>query len=256
MIFEHVRLGRVADDGQDDGGSPRAGLRALAGELAPPDADGLIGYREALALQEHLHERVVAGERGPVLLSLEHPPVYTAGKRAEPSEYPYDGTEVVQTGRGGKLTWHGPGQLVAYPIGLLASPVDTAAFVRDVEQAILDALAGIGVEGVRIEGRSGVWLPADARGPARKIAAIGFRIARGATMHGVAINCDNDLRPYGRIVPCGISDAGVTSLAAEGVRDVGPAQLAGPLHEAFERRIGHRFIAAGAALPAIAGGTR
>lgn len=250
MIFEHVRLGRVASGG----GVSAAALPDVPGLV---DDEGLVDYRAAHALQEQLHGRIAEGERGPLLLSLEHAPVYTAGKRTEASEHPYDGTEVVPVGRGGKITWHGPGQLVAYPLGRLAAPVDTVAFVRDVEQALLDVLADLGVAGERVEGRSGVWLPADARGPARKIAAIGFRIARGATMHGVALNCDNDLRPFGRIVPCGISDAGVTSLAAEGVTGVRPADLAGALHEAFERRIGHRFLAAGqAALNPTPGGTR
>jgi lipoyl(octanoyl) transferase len=145
--------------------------------------------------------------------------VYTAGKRAEPADYPIDGTPVVPVDRGGKITWHGPGQLVGYPIVKLPDPIDVVAYVRRTEQLLIDVCATLGLATTRVEGqgRSGVWVldHADARGPARKIAAIGIRVARGVTMHGFALNCDCDLSAYDRFVPCGIRDAGVTSLSAE-----------------------------------------
>jgi lipoyl(octanoyl) transferase len=176
---------------------------------------GLIDYEAAWDEQRRIHQAVVAGERPDTVLLLEHPSVYTAGKRTEPWDRPMDGTPVIDVDRGGKITWHGPGQLVGYPIMKLADPVDVVAYVRRVEQLLIDVCAGFGLPTERIEGRSGVWVPQDDRGPARKVGAIGIRVARGVTQHGFALNCDCDLSAYDRIVPCGIRDAGVTSLTAE-----------------------------------------
>ncbi|MET8837076.1 lipoyl(octanoyl) transferase LipB [Micromonospora sp. NPDC004540] len=176
---------------------------------------GLLDYQAAWDEQRRLHEAVVAGEQGDTVLLLEHPSVYTAGKRTEPWDRPMDGTPVVDVDRGGKITWHGPGQLVGYPIVKLPDPVDVVAYVRRTEQLLIDVCAEIGLAAGRVEGRSGVWVPEDDRGPARKVAAIGIRVARGVTLHGFSINCDCDLGHFDRIVPCGIRDAGVTSLTAE-----------------------------------------
>ncbi|WP_091558099.1 lipoyl(octanoyl) transferase LipB [Micromonospora pattaloongensis] len=176
---------------------------------------GVIDYESAWAEQRRLHEAVVAGERPGTVLLLEHPSVYTAGKRTEPWDRPMDGTPVVDVDRGGKITWHGPGQLVGYPIVKLPDPVDVVAYVRRTEQMLIDVCAEFGLGAGRVEGRSGVWVPEDDRGPARKVAAIGIRVARGVTLHGFSLNCDCDLTYFDRIVPCGIRDAGVTSLSAE-----------------------------------------
>jgi len=176
---------------------------------------GLVDYREAWETQRRLHDAVVAGTQPDTILLLEHPSVFTAGKRTEPLDRPMDGTEVVDVDRGGKITWHGPGQLVGYPIVRLTAPIDVVAYVRRVEQLLIDVCAEFGVATDRVEGRSGAWVLADDRGPDRKIAAIGIRVARGVTQHGFALNCDCDLSAYDRFVPCGIRDAGVTSLSAE-----------------------------------------
>jgi len=151
--------------------------------------------------------------------------VYTAGKRTELWERPMDGTPVVDTDRGGKITWHGPGQLVGYPILRLPDPVDVVAYVRRMERMLIDVCAELGLPAERIKGRSGVWVRADERGPDRKVAAIGIRVAQGTTLHGFALNCDCDLSRYDRIVPCGITDAGVTSLSKELGRDVTVAEV-------------------------------
>ncbi len=171
---------------------------------------GLVPYEDAWRLQQETHARVVAGAEDEALL-LEHPPVYTAGKRTEPWERPLDGTPVVDVDRGGKITWHGPGQITGYPVLRLPDPVDVVAYVRRVEQLLIDTCAELGLDTVRVEGRSGVWTSDGAR----KVAAIGIRVSRGVTMHGFALNCDPDLTAYDRIVPCGIADAGVTSLTRE-----------------------------------------
>ena len=176
---------------------------------------GLVDYREAWESQRRLHDAVVAGTQPDTILLLEHPSVFTAGKRTEPLDRPMDGTPVVDVDRGGKITWHGPGQLVGYPIVKLADPIDVVAYVRRVEQLLIDVCAEFGVATDRVEGRSGAWVRADERGPDRKIAAIGIRVARGVTQHGFAINGDCDLANFDRFVPCGIRDAGVTSLSAE-----------------------------------------
>ncbi|MEU1753846.1 lipoyl(octanoyl) transferase LipB [Micromonospora matsumotoense] len=186
---------------------------------------GVVDYPAAWGEQRRLHAEVVAGERGDTVLLLEHPSVYTAGKRTEPWDRPMDGTPVVDVDRGGKITWHGPGQLVGYPIVRLPDPVDVVAYVRRTEQLLIDVCAEFGLTAGRVEGRSGVWVPDDDRGPARKVAAIGIRVARGVTQHGFSINCDCDLSYYDRIVPCGIADAGTTSLTAELGRPVPVADV-------------------------------
>ncbi|GAA1691268.1 lipoyl(octanoyl) transferase LipB [Fodinicola feengrottensis] len=176
---------------------------------------GTVDYVQAWERQKELHAARVAGEIPDTVLLLEHPAVYTAGKRTEAWERPAGDTPVVDVDRGGKITWHGPGQLVGYPIVKLPDPVDVIAFVRRMELMLIDICATVGVTGVQVEGRSGVWVPADDRGPDRKVAAIGLRIAKGVTMHGFAINCDADLAAFTTFVPCGITDAGVTSLTQE-----------------------------------------
>jgi lipoyl(octanoyl) transferase len=176
---------------------------------------GVVDYLTAWDEQRRIHEAVADGTEPNTVLLLEHPSVYTAGKRTEPWDRPTDGTPVVDVDRGGKITWHGPGQLVGYPILRLPDPVDVVAYVRRVEQLLIDACDEVGLATTRIEGRSGVWVPADDRGPARKVAAIGIRVARAVTLHGFALNCACDLAYFDRIVPCGIRDAGVTSLSVE-----------------------------------------
>ncbi len=192
-----------------------------------PDA---VEYTAAWDLQRQVHADVVAGAPDTVLL-LEHPPVFTAGKRTEPHERPADpgGAAVIDVDRGGKITFHGPGQLVGYPIVRLPDHVFVVDYVRRVEEALIHACAELGVTTARVPGRSGVWLqadPTDPTRPERKIAAIGIRVSRGVTMHGFAINCDVDLGWYERFVPCGIADAGVTSLSAELGRDVTVPEVA------------------------------
>ena len=184
-----------------------------------------VPYERAWDLQRARHAGVAAGDTDDTVLLLEHEAVFTAGKRTEPHERPRDGTPVVDVDRGGKITWHGPGQIVGYPIVRLAQPVDVVAYVRRLEQLLIDVCAEFGLATVRVEGRSGVWVGADGRGPARKIAAIGIRVARGVTLHGFAINADCDLSRYDIFVPCGIRDAGVTSLSAELGRDVTVAEV-------------------------------
>ncbi|EJZ08553.1 lipoyl(octanoyl) transferase LipB [Mycolicibacterium vaccae] len=175
---------------------------------------GSVDYQAAWDLQRRTADERVAG--GPdTLLLLEHPPVYTAGRRTLPEERPVDGTPVIDTDRGGKITWHGPGQLVGYPIIGLAEPLDVVNFVRRLEESLISVCAGLGLQTGRVDGRSGVWVEADGLRPARKIAAIGIRVARATTLHGFSLNCDCDLGAFGSIVPCGIRDAGVTSLTAE-----------------------------------------
>jgi lipoyl(octanoyl) transferase len=182
-------------------------IHAGFGEHAVP-------YEQAWELQRRLHERRVNDEIPDVCLLLEHPPVYTAGKRTEPLDRPIGdpGAPVIDVDRGGKITWHGPGQLVGYPIVKLKDPVDVVAYVRTIEEALIRACADLGLETKRVEGRSGVWVPGV---PDRKVGAIGIRVSRGVTMHGFEINCDSDLSWFDRIVPCGIRDAGVTSLTEE-----------------------------------------
>jgi lipoyl(octanoyl) transferase len=169
-------------------------------------------------VQRSIHAEVVSGSRENTLLLLEHPSVFTAGKRTLEVEKPQDGTPVIDVDRGGKITWHGPGQLVGYPIVKLAKPTELVGFVREIEAGIIAVCQDFGIKGSRVEGRSGVWV-CDERGE-RKIAAIGIRVASGVSMHGFAINVNPDLSEFSRIVPCGINDAAVTSMAAELNREV------------------------------------
>jgi lipoyl(octanoyl) transferase len=186
---------------------------------------GTIDYTEAWGLQRQIATARADGAGPDTMLLLEHHSVYTAGKRTEDQDRPTDGTPVIDVDRGGKITWHGPGQLVGYPIVKLADPVDVVHFVRRLEEALISVCGALGVATGRVRGRSGVWLPAEGARPERKIAAIGIRVQRGVTMHGFEINCDADLAAFDRIVPCGIADAGVTSLSEELGRDVTVAEV-------------------------------
>ncbi|KQV07985.1 lipoyl(octanoyl) transferase LipB [Leifsonia sp. Root112D2] len=188
-----------------------------------------VPYNEALDQQRALHAAVVSGLAPDTVILLEHPSVYTAGKRTEDSERPTDGTPVIDVDRGGKITWHGPGQLIGYPIVRLPEPVDVVGYVRTLEGILIDVLAELGVGGVRVAGRSGVWIVGGERD--EKIAAIGIRVASGVTTHGFALNCSNDFEAYEKIVACGIPDAGITSISRVLGRTVTPAEVA-PLVEA------------------------
>jgi lipoyl(octanoyl) transferase len=190
-----------------------------------------VPYIEGLDLQRAVHRAVVRGERPDTVILLEHHSVYTAGKRTAPEERPTDGTPVVDVDRGGKITWHGPGQLVGYPILTLAEPIDVVGYVRRLEGILIDVLADLGVEGRRVEGRSGVWVGAP--GAENKIAAIGIRVADSVTMHGFALNCSNSLEPYEKIVACGIRDAGITTITRELGYDVTPEDLVEPVTQRF-----------------------
>ena len=190
-----------------------------------------VNYRDAWDLQRRVHKDVVAGRVSDTLLLLEHTSVYTAGKRTEPDERPTDGTEVIDVDRGGKITWHGPGQLVGYPIVRLADPVDVVAHVRRLESFLIDLLNGLGVAGERVDGRSGVWVRRDLG--FNKIAAIGIRVAEGVTMHGFSLNCSNSLDPYANIVACGIRDAGATTLSVETGRKITPSDVIDTVSSAF-----------------------
>ena len=187
------------------------------------DHTGLLDYERALALQRKIHLEVVSRDRANTLLLLEHPSVYTAGKRTQSFEMPSDGTSVVQVDRGGRITWHGPGQLVGYPIVRLTKPTELVGFVRTLESALIKVCEEVGVNAQRVDGRSGVWV-CDSKGD-RKIAAIGIRVASGVTMHGFALNVSPDLSKFSQIVPCGIDDAAVTSLAVELARSVDVAEI-------------------------------
>jgi len=217
---------------------------------------GAVPYDEAWDVQRARHAEVSAGASPDTVLLLEHEAVYTAGKRTEPHERPWDGTPVVDVDRGGKITWHGPGQIVGYPIVRLAEPVDVVAYVRRLEQLLIDVCTELGVATTRVNGRSGVWVEADDRGPARKVGAIGIRVAQGVTMHGFALNCDADLSWYSRIVPCGIPDAGVTSLSAETGRRVAVPEVLPVLerHLAAADLAGHGPRATRPAQQSAAGG--
>ncbi len=197
-----------------------------------------IDYTQAWDLQREVHGRRVAGEIPDTCLLLEHLPVYTAGKRTEPAERPVGepGAPVIDTDRGGKITWHGPGQLVGYPIVALPEPIDVVGYVRLVEEALIGTCADFGVRAARVDGRSGVWVRGG--GPDRKVGAIGIRVARGVTMHGFALNCDCDLAWFDKIVPCGISDAGVTSLSAEAGRRIGVDEALGVVERHLARVLG------------------
>lgn len=174
-----------------------------------------VDYQRGWDLQRERHAAVVAGTSPDTLFLLEHRAVYTAGRRTEPFERPADGTPVIDVDRGGKITWHGPGQLVGYPILRLPDRMAVVDHVRRIEAMLIDVCAEVGADTVRVKGRSGVWVAADERGPERKVAAIGIRVTEGVTMHGFALNCNNDLGWFDRIVPCGITDASVTTLTKE-----------------------------------------
>ncbi|MEO5533751.1 MAG: lipoyl(octanoyl) transferase LipB [Pseudolysinimonas sp.] len=184
-----------------------------------------VPYSTALETQRALHAEVASGRAPDTVLLLEHPSVYTAGKRTEPHERPTDGTPVIDADRGGKITWHGPGQLVGYPIVKLDDPIDVVAYVRRLEGMLIDVLAEFGIPGVRVEGRSGVWLVDGNRPAGDKIAAIGIRVAEGVTMHGFSLNCNNSFDAYRAIIACGIMDAGVTSISRETGREISPEDV-------------------------------
>lgn len=179
---------------------------------------GLLEYESALALQREIHLEVASGNRPNTLMLLEHPSVYTAGKRTQAFEFPNDGTPVINVDRGGRITWHGPGQLVGYPIVKLLKPTELVGFVRTIEGALIKVCSDFGINAVRIDDRSGVWI-SDVKGD-RKIAAIGIRVASGVSMHGFALNVSPDLTAFSQIVPCGIDDADVTSMAIELKREI------------------------------------
>jgi lipoyl(octanoyl) transferase len=187
---------------------------------------GLVDYEQAWRRQREIHEAVASGREPNTVLLLEHPAVCTAGKRTEAHERPVDGTPVIDVDRGGKITWHGPGQIVGYPIVRLPDPIDVVAYVRRMEAMLIAVCAELGVTSAcRVEGRSGVWVPADqAAQPERKLAQIGIRVSQGVTMHGFALNCNCDLSWANVIVPCGIPDAGVSSLSTELGREVSVAE--------------------------------
>ena len=183
-----------------------------------------VPYLDGLALQRTIHKEVVQGTRLDTCILLEHEGVYTAGKRTEDSERPDDGTEVIDVDRGGKITWHGPGQLVGYPIMKLPNPIDVVGYVRWLEQVLIDVCADFDLKTERVEGRSGVWAPVG--GTHLKIAAIGIRVADHTTMHGFALNCSNSLDPYDTIIACGIKDAGTSTISALTGKLVTPAMAA------------------------------
>ena len=196
---------------------------------------GPIDYAEAWQTQRELHAEVAAGRRPDTLILLEHASVYTAGKRTEPHERPLDGTPVVDVDRGGKITWHGPGQLVGYPIVRLPDSVLVVDYVRRLEEAIIGLLGDYGLATGRVRGRSGVWLAGDEVRPERKIAAIGVRVAAGTTMHGFALNVDPDLTTFDKIIPCGLVGVGVTSMTAEIGRPFAVGDVAAALRPQLDR---------------------
>ncbi|GAA4190910.1 lipoyl(octanoyl) transferase LipB [Microbacterium oryzae] len=189
-----------------------------------------VPYQEGWALQRRIHAEVVAGNRPDTLILLEHDPVYTAGRRTEPHERPRDGTPVIDVDRGGKITWHGPGQLVGYPILRLPQPHAVVDHVRRLERLLIRAIGEHDVAGRRVPGRSGVWV---GDGREDKVAAIGVRVTEGVSLHGFALNCDNGLDGFSQIVPCGIADAGVTTMSAETGRRVTPLDVVDAVVAAF-----------------------
>ena len=195
-------------------------------------APEFIGYEEAWELQRQIHSDVAAGIRENTVMLLEHYPVYTAGKRTDDIELPQDGTPVIETDRGGKITWHGPGQLVGYPIMQLPRPIDVVGYVRWLEQVLIDSIAEFGLTTERVEGRSGVWAPVGQTHV--KVAAIGIRVADHTTMHGFALNCNNSLKPYETIIACGIADAKTSTLTELLGREITPAMAA----EVIKRHLG------------------
>ena len=195
----------------------------------------LIPYMQAWDYQQNLHDAVAADEQTPRVLFLEHEAVYTAGKRTEPEDLPLDGTPVVDVDRGGKLTWHGPGQLIGYPIVKLKKISAIRLYVETLEEALINVIDEMGIPTVQVKGRSGVWVPGVNGEQDRKIAAIGIRINRGVTMHGFALNCSNNLAAYDQIIPCGITDAGVTTISQELGQTVSPNDVVDRVQEELER---------------------
>jgi lipoyl(octanoyl) transferase len=194
-------------------------------------APDFVDYQRAWDIQREVHAQVVSGERPNTVLLLEHDGVYTAGKRTEDEERPLDGTPVIDVDRGGKITWHGPGQLVGYPIMRLPEPIDVVGYVRWLEQVLIDSISELGLYTERVEGRSGVWAPVGDTHV--KIAAIGIRVAEKVTMHGFALNCNNSLDAYETIIACGIKDAETSTISKLLNRDVTPAMAA----EIIQRRL-------------------
>lgn len=228
----------------DDAPAVRASSPQL-GQPQPPSrvesrsvgfAPDFVPYEHGLALQAEAAARLEGGSQLGTILLLEHLPVYTAGRRSDPDEYPSDGTPVVPVDRGGRVTWHGPGQLVAYPIVRLRPQVGVVDLVRALEVTIIDVMAEFGLSGRRVEGRSGVWADA-ADGQLAKVAQIGLHAKAGVITHGLAINCSNDPAPFLNFVPCGIRDAGVTTLSEIAGRTITPAQVAEPLQSRLEATI-------------------
>lgn len=206
---------------------------------------GLVDYQEAWDLQADLAARRAADEIEDTILVLEHPSIYTAGKRTQSEDRPTNGLPVIDVDRGGRITWHGPGQLVMYPIIKLADPIDVVDYVRRLEEALIQVVrqAGVTTAG-RIDGRSGVWVPGATPAEHAKVAALGIRITRGVTMHGLALNCDNTLEFYDYVVPCGIADAGVTTMSAQLRRDVSVAEMTAPLLGALDDALAGRLVVA------------
>ena len=189
--------------------------------LSPDTVD----YMDAWERQRQVHSEVVAGEREDTVLLLEHTAVYTAGKRTVSHERPLDGTPVIDVDRGGKITWHGPGQIVGYPIVHLPNPVDVVAYVRRLEEMMIRVCRDFGLETTRVDGRSGIWVLGDGTRRDRKLGQIGIRVSRDVTMHGFALNCSNSLAPYEGIIACGITDAATTTLSVETGRTITPADV-------------------------------
>jgi lipoyl(octanoyl) transferase len=210
-----------------------------------------VDYLQAWDLQRQLHAQRANGEIPDTCLLLEHTAVYTAGRRTSPLDRPLGdpGAPVIDVDRGGMITWHGPGQLVGYPIVALPEPIDVVSYVRTIEAALIDVCAEFGVAAGRVEGRSGVWLRGEAGQPDRKVAAIGIRVARGVTMHGFALNCDCDLSWYDRIVPCGLRDAGVTTLSAEAGRQVSVTDTLDAVERHLASALGATSVRQGAGVP-------
>ncbi|MEO5833826.1 MAG: lipoyl(octanoyl) transferase LipB [Nakamurella sp.] len=210
---------------------------------------GRMEYQQAWDLQRSIAEARVAGTGPDTLIALEHPPVYTAGRRTAAADRPVNGTPVIDVDRGGSITYHGPGQLVVYPIVRLAEAMYVVAYVRMLERAIIATCAELGLDPIRVPGRSGVWFPAGDGRPERKVAALGVRVAKGVTSHGLSLNADPDLAAFERIVPCGIADAGVTSLSLELGREV-------TVDEVTPLMIRHLTAALNGELPVVVAPTR
>jgi lipoyl(octanoyl) transferase len=191
----------------------------------------LVPYSEGLELQSELHKKVSSGVAPDTVILLEHESVYTAGKRTEPAERPSDGTPVIDVDRGGKITWHGPGQLIGYPIIRLDEPIDVVGYVRQLETMLISVVGTLGIDAHRVKGRSGVWVTTGT--VPSKIGAIGIRVAAGTTSHGFALNCSNSLEPYSKILACGIRDAKVSSISDILGRHIGPSDVIDLIMEQF-----------------------